>query len=53
MDIKAFILRKCSPLERKQIDEAFKQGSEALKIIMLSGFNQGNSIFKLFKYKFH
>ncbi|CAL9230485.1 unnamed protein product [Arabidopsis halleri] len=54
MDMKAFLLQKFSPLERKQIDEALEQGSEAVKTLVLNGFNQGISRFNLVqKYKFH
>ncbi|CAN8256128.1 unnamed protein product [Cochlearia groenlandica] len=54
MDMKAFLLQKFSPLERKQIDEALEQGSEAVKTLVLRGFNQGISRFNLVqKYKFH
>ncbi|KAG2241256.1 hypothetical protein Bca52824_096760 [Brassica carinata] len=54
MDMKAFLLQKFSPSERKQIDEALEQGSEAVKTLVLSGFSEGISRFNLVqKYKFH
>jgi len=54
MDMKAFLLQKFSPLEQKQIEEALEQGSEAVKTLVLNGFNQGISRFNLVqKYKFH
>ncbi|CAN7067990.1 hypothetical protein IGI04_041349 [Brassica rapa subsp. trilocularis] len=54
MDMKAFLLQKFSPSERKQIDEALEQGSEAVKTLVLSGFSGGISRFNLVqKYKFH
>ncbi|CAA7018169.1 unnamed protein product [Microthlaspi erraticum] len=52
MDMRAFLLQKFSPLERKQIDEALEQGNEAVKTLVLHGFNQGISRFNLVqKYK--
>lgn len=54
MDMKAFLLQKFSPSERKQIDEALEQGSEAVKTLVLCGFSEGISRFNLVqKYKFH
>ncbi|KAF8044982.1 hypothetical protein N665_5861s0001 [Sinapis alba] len=54
MDMKAFLLQKFSPSERKQIDESLEQGSEAVKTLVLSGFSEGISRFNLVqKYKFH
>lgn len=54
MDMRAFLLQKFSPVERKQMDEALEQGAEAVRILVLNGFNQGISRFNLVqKYKFH
>ncbi|VVB14696.1 unnamed protein product [Arabis nemorensis] len=54
MDMRAFLLQKFSSLERKQIDEALEQGSEAVKTLVLHGFNQEISRFNLVqKYKLH
>lgn len=52
--MKAFLLQKFSTSERRQIDEALEQGSEAVKTLVLSGFSEGISRFNLVqKYKFH
>ncbi|XP_010524354.1 PREDICTED: chloroplastic group IIB intron splicing facilitator CRS2-B, chloroplastic [Tarenaya hassleriana] len=54
MDLKAFLLQKFSPVERKQMDEGLEQGAEAVKTLVLNGFNEGISRFNLVqKYKFH
>uniref|UniRef100_A0A1J3F401 Chloroplastic group IIB intron splicing facilitator CRS2-A, chloroplastic n=1 Tax=Noccaea caerulescens TaxID=107243 RepID=A0A1J3F401_NOCCA len=54
MDMKAFLLQKFSPLERKQIDAGMEQGVEAVKTLVEDGFNDTISRFNLEqKYKFH
>lgn len=54
MDMKAFLLQKFSASERKQIDEALEQGVEAVKTLVLNGFNHSISRFNLTqKYKYH
>ncbi|CAH2071100.1 unnamed protein product [Thlaspi arvense] len=54
MEMKAFLLQKFSPSEWKQIDEGLEQQSEAVRTLVLNGFNQGISRFNLVqKYKFH
>ncbi|OAY60426.1 chloroplastic group IIB intron splicing facilitator CRS2-B, chloroplastic [Manihot esculenta] len=54
MDMKAFLLQKFSSTEREQIDAALKQGIEAVRNLVLNGFNQSITRFNLGqKYKFH
>uniref|UniRef100_A0A1J3E754 Chloroplastic group IIB intron splicing facilitator CRS2-A, chloroplastic n=1 Tax=Noccaea caerulescens TaxID=107243 RepID=A0A1J3E754_NOCCA len=54
MDMKAFLLQKFSPLERKQIDVGMEQGVEAVRTLVEDGFNDTISRFNLEqKYKFH
>ncbi|KAL1192111.1 Chloroplastic group IIB intron splicing facilitator CRS2-A [Cardamine amara subsp. amara] len=54
MDMKAFLLQKLSPLERKQIDAGLEQGVEGVKTLVEEGFSDSISRFNLAqKYKFH
>ncbi|KAG7604178.1 Chloroplastic group IIB intron splicing facilitator CRS2-A [Arabidopsis thaliana] len=54
MDMKAFLLQKFSPLERKQMDEGLEQGVEGVKTLVEEGFSDSISRFNLGqKYKFH
>lgn len=54
MDMKAFLLQKFSPVERKQVDEALEQGIEAVRSLVLNGFNNNITRFNLGqKYKYH
>ncbi|MBA0742812.1 hypothetical protein Gogos_015830 [Gossypium gossypioides] len=54
MDLKAYLQQKFSPGERNQIDEALEQGVEAVRTVMLNGFNQKLTRFSLgHKYKHH
>ncbi|KAG7548399.1 Peptidyl-tRNA hydrolase [Arabidopsis suecica] len=54
MDMKAFLLQKFSPLERKQIDAGLEQGVEGVKTLVEEGFSDSISRFNLKqKYKFH
>ncbi|KAG8489293.1 hypothetical protein CXB51_017343 [Gossypium anomalum] len=54
MDMKAYLLQKFSPAERNQIDEALEQGVEAVRTLVLNGFNQKITRFNLGqKYKHH
>ncbi|XP_065635456.1 chloroplastic group IIB intron splicing facilitator CRS2-B, chloroplastic [Quercus suber] len=54
MDMKAFLLQKFSSVERKQIDEALEQGVEAVRTLVLQGFNHNIERFNLGqKYKYH
>ncbi|GLT41140.1 hypothetical protein SLA2020_152260 [Shorea laevis] len=54
MDMKAFLLQKFSPVEQNQIDAALEQGVEALRTLVLNGFNHNSSRFNLQqKYKYH
>ncbi|CAH2079721.1 unnamed protein product [Thlaspi arvense] len=54
MDMKAFLLQKFSPSERKQIDAGMEQGVEAVKTLVEEGFSDSISRFNLGqKYKFH
>ncbi|EFH47112.1 predicted protein [Arabidopsis lyrata subsp. lyrata] len=54
MDMKAFLLQKFSPLERKQIDAGLEQGVEGVKTLVEEGFSDSISRFNLGqKYKFH
>ncbi|MBA0549035.1 hypothetical protein Golob_020096 [Gossypium lobatum] len=54
MDMKAYLLQKFSPAERNQINEALEQGVEAVRTLVLNGFNQKTTRFNLGqKYKHH
>ncbi|KAF4363287.1 hypothetical protein F8388_001828 [Cannabis sativa] len=54
MDMKAYLLQKFSTTERHQIDEALKQGVEAVRSLLLNGFSQSITRFNLGqKYKYH
>ncbi|CAL9224434.1 unnamed protein product [Arabidopsis halleri] len=54
MDMKAFLLQKFSPLERKQMDAGLEQGVEGVKTLVEEGFSDSISRFNLGqKYKFH
>ncbi|KAE8022081.1 hypothetical protein FH972_007914 [Carpinus fangiana] len=58
MDLKAFLLQKFSSVERQQlsgqIDAGLEQGVEAVRSLMLHGFNQRINTFNLGqKYKYH
>ncbi|KAJ6792047.1 chloroplastic group IIB intron splicing facilitator CRS2, chloroplastic [Iris pallida] len=54
MDIRAFLLQKFSSDERNQLDSALEQGMEAVRTLILKGFNQSISRFNLVqKYKYH
>ncbi|QHN84855.1 Chloroplastic group IIB intron splicing facilitator CRS2-B [Arachis hypogaea] len=54
MDVKAFLLQKFSLVERKQIDTSLEQGVEAVRTLVLNGFNNHVYRFNLGqKYKYH
>lgn len=54
MDMKAFLLQKFSSVEREQIDEALEQGVDAVRNLVLYGFNSKIDRFNLQqKYKYH
>ncbi|XVF31588.1 hypothetical protein REPUB_Repub17cG0003800 [Reevesia pubescens] len=54
MDMKAYLLQKFSLVERNQIDAALEQGVEAVRTLVLGGFNQKITRFNLGqKYKYH
>lgn len=54
MDIKAYLLQKFSSEERKQVDVALDQGVEAVRNLVLKGFDDGITKFNLGqKYKFN
>ncbi|XP_048230910.1 chloroplastic group IIB intron splicing facilitator CRS2-B, chloroplastic isoform X1 [Ricinus communis] len=54
MDMRAFLLQKFSSTEREQIDAALGQGIDAVRTLVLSGFNQNITRFNLGqKYKYH
>ncbi|XP_047321808.1 chloroplastic group IIB intron splicing facilitator CRS2-B, chloroplastic-like [Impatiens glandulifera] len=54
MDMKAFLLQKFSISERKQVDESLLQGGEAVRNLVINGFNGNINRFNLQqKYKFH
>ncbi|KAL3527036.1 hypothetical protein ACH5RR_011692 [Cinchona calisaya] len=54
MDRKAFLLQKFGAVERKQIDEALEQGPDAVRALILEGFNSRITRFNLGqKYKYH
>ncbi|PNX97605.1 peptidyl-tRNA hydrolase family protein, partial [Trifolium pratense] len=52
MDLRAFLLQKFSSVERKQVDESLEQGVQAVRTLVLNGFNQHINRFNLGqKYK--
>lgn len=52
MDMKAYLLQKCSLLEQKQMDAALEQGVDAVRNLVLKGFNSLTTRFNLEqKYK--
>ncbi|PKA63544.1 Chloroplastic group IIB intron splicing facilitator CRS2, chloroplastic [Apostasia shenzhenica] len=54
MDMRAFLLQKFSWKEREQVDEALEQGVDAVRTLVLRGFNASINRFNLAqKYKFH
>ncbi|KAK7272964.1 hypothetical protein RIF29_14009 [Crotalaria pallida] len=54
MDVKTFLLQKFSSVERKQIDESLEQGVEAVRTLVLNGFNHHVTRFNTRqKYKYH
>lgn len=54
MDMKAFLLQKFSPLDRRQVDAALEQGTEALRTLVLEGFSNQITRFNLGqKYKYN
>ncbi|KAG5527948.1 hypothetical protein RHGRI_028769 [Rhododendron griersonianum] len=54
MDMKAFLLQKFSSLERNQVDGALEQGIDAVRNLVLYGFNRYTTRFNLEqKYKYH
>ncbi|OIW17560.1 hypothetical protein TanjilG_08838 [Lupinus angustifolius] len=54
MDVKAFLLQKFSSEERKQIDDSLEQGVEAVRTLVLNGFNHHVTRFNTTqKYKYH
>ncbi|XP_050376625.1 chloroplastic group IIB intron splicing facilitator CRS2-B, chloroplastic-like [Argentina anserina] len=54
MDMKAYLLQKFSTAERHQIDAALSQGVEAVKTLVLNGFDPNITSFNLRqKYKYH
>ncbi|KAF6174186.1 hypothetical protein GIB67_033718 [Kingdonia uniflora] len=54
MDMKAYLLQKFSLEERKQVDGALEQGAEAVRILILKGFDENITKFNLGqKYKYH
>ncbi|KAJ8436634.1 hypothetical protein Cgig2_029880 [Carnegiea gigantea] len=54
MDMRAFLLQRFSPAERKQIDAALEQGVEAVRTLVHNGFNDSITRFNLGqKYKYH
>ncbi|XP_020581206.1 chloroplastic group IIB intron splicing facilitator CRS2-B, chloroplastic [Phalaenopsis equestris] len=54
MDLRAFLLQKFSLVEREQVDVALEQGVEAVRTVVLKGFDASISRFNLAqKYKFH
>ncbi|XP_061347031.1 chloroplastic group IIB intron splicing facilitator CRS2-B, chloroplastic-like [Gastrolobium bilobum] len=54
MDMKAFLLQKFSSVERNQIDASLEQGVEAVRTLVLHGFNSHVNRFNLGqKYKYH
>ncbi|KAL6960981.1 Chloroplastic group IIB intron splicing facilitator crs2, chloroplastic [Sarracenia purpurea var. burkii] len=54
MDMKAYLLQKFSLMERKQVDAALQQGVDAVRNLILHGFNNSTTKFNLEqKYKYH
>lgn len=54
MDMKAYLLQKFSTVERHQIDAALRQGVEAVRTLVLNGFDPNITSFNLKqKYKYH
>ncbi|CAL9012670.1 unnamed protein product [Prunus brigantina] len=54
MDMKAYLLQRFSTIERHQIDAALDQGVEAVRTLVLNGFDQSITSFNLRqKYKYH
>uniref|UniRef100_A0A162A653 Chloroplastic group IIB intron splicing facilitator CRS2, chloroplastic n=1 Tax=Daucus carota subsp. sativus TaxID=79200 RepID=A0A162A653_DAUCS len=54
MDMKAYLLQKFSLIERKQVDAALEQGVDAVRTLILNGFNSKVNRFNLGqKYKYH
>ncbi|THG19714.1 hypothetical protein TEA_028266 [Camellia sinensis var. sinensis] len=54
MDMKAYLLQKFSLLEQKQVDAALQQGVDAVRNLVLNGFNNSTTRFNLEqKYKYH
>ncbi|XP_072984235.1 chloroplastic group IIB intron splicing facilitator CRS2, chloroplastic isoform X1 [Typha latifolia] len=54
MDMRAFLLQKFSSEEHGQIDTALEQGVEAVRTLVLKGFNKSVDRFNLVqKYKYH
>ncbi|XP_068637122.1 chloroplastic group IIB intron splicing facilitator CRS2, chloroplastic-like [Aristolochia californica] len=54
MDMKAFLLQKFSSVERVQIDAALEQGVDAVRTLVLKGFDESINRFNIKqKYKFH
>ncbi|CAN6570133.1 unnamed protein product [Malus baccata var. baccata] len=54
MDMKAYLLQRFSTVERHQIDAALDQGVEAVRTLVLNGFDQSITSFNLRqKYKYH
>ncbi|ONK66386.1 uncharacterized protein A4U43_C06F7300 [Asparagus officinalis] len=54
MDMRAYLLQKFSSEERTQVDSALEQGMEAVRTLVLRGFNGSINRFNLTqKYKYH
>ncbi|KAJ0989178.1 hypothetical protein J5N97_007534 [Dioscorea zingiberensis] len=54
MDMRAFLLQQFSPTERDQVDSALEQGVDAVRTLVLKGFNTNINRFNLVqKYKYH
>ncbi|KAF7130151.1 hypothetical protein RHSIM_Rhsim10G0068700 [Rhododendron simsii] len=54
MDMKAYLLQKFSSIERNQVDAALEQGVDAVRNLVLYGFNRYTTRFNLEqKYKYH
>ncbi|KAG8659743.1 hypothetical protein MANES_02G069700v8 [Manihot esculenta] len=54
MDMRAFLLQKFSSTEREQIDAALEQANEAVRTLVLNGFNRSITRFNLGqKYKYN
>ncbi|XP_075510540.1 chloroplastic group IIB intron splicing facilitator CRS2-B, chloroplastic-like [Primulina tabacum] len=53
MDMRAYLLQKFSPVDRRQVDAALEQGTEAVRTLVLEGFSNRITRFNLgqkFKY---